>query len=53
MTTAEWHSNIDLNLNGAFHRAHEALTRFLRRGGGFIVNISSLAGRNLRRWSGL
>ena len=46
MTAEEWHLNIDLNLNGAFYCAHEALARFLKRGGGFIVNISSLAGRN-------
>jgi 3-oxoacyl-[acyl-carrier protein] reductase len=46
MTPEEWHRNIDLNLNGAFYCAHEALARFARRGGGFIVNISSLAGRN-------
>ena len=46
MTTEEWHMNIDLNLNGAFYCAHEALARFAKRGGGFIVNISSLAGRN-------
>ncbi len=46
MTAEEWHLNIDLNLNGAFYCAHEALARFIPRGGGFIVNISSLAGRN-------
>jgi NAD(P)-dependent dehydrogenase (short-subunit alcohol dehydrogenase family) len=46
MTPEEWHLNIDLNLNGAFYCAHEALARFATRGGGFIVNISSLAGRN-------
>ena len=46
MTPEEWHRNIDLNLNGAFYCAHEALGRFLGRGGGFIVNISSLAGKN-------
>jgi 3-oxoacyl-[acyl-carrier protein] reductase len=46
MTAEEWHRNIDVNLNGAFYCAHEALQRFARRGGGFIVNISSLAGRN-------
>jgi len=45
MTTEEWHRNIDLNLNGAFYCAHEALPRFAKRGGGFVVNISSLAGR--------
>ena len=46
MTPQEWHRNIDLNLNGAFYCAHEALPRFAKRGGGFVVNISSLAGKN-------
>jgi NAD(P)-dependent dehydrogenase (short-subunit alcohol dehydrogenase family) len=46
MTPEEWHRNIDLNLTGAFYCAHEALARFRARGGGFIVNISSLAARN-------
>jgi NAD(P)-dependent dehydrogenase (short-subunit alcohol dehydrogenase family) len=46
MTPQEWHDNIDVNLNGAFYCAHEALARFATRGGGFIVNISSLAARN-------
>ncbi len=46
MTPEEWHRNIDLNLNGAFYCSREALVRFRTRGGGFIVNISSLAGKN-------
>jgi NAD(P)-dependent dehydrogenase (short-subunit alcohol dehydrogenase family) len=46
MTPEEWHRNIDLNLNGPFYCSHEALERFAKRGGGFIVNISSLAGKN-------
>jgi len=46
MTPEEWHRNIDLNLNGAFYCAHEALRRFATQGGGFIVNVSSLAGKN-------
>jgi 3-oxoacyl-[acyl-carrier protein] reductase len=46
MTPEDWHRNIDLNLNGSFYCSREALTRFQRRGGGFIVNISSLAGKN-------
>ncbi len=46
MSVEDWHRNIDLNLNGAFYCSHEALPRFERRGGGFIVNISSLAGKN-------
>jgi NAD(P)-dependent dehydrogenase (short-subunit alcohol dehydrogenase family) len=46
MTPEEWHRNIDLNLNGPFYCSREALARFPARGGGFIVNISSLAGKN-------
>src|ERR1017187_3715455 len=46
MTPEEWHRNIDLNLNGPFYCSREALPRFARRGGGFIVNISSLAAKN-------
>jgi NADP-dependent 3-hydroxy acid dehydrogenase YdfG len=45
MTPEDWHGNIDLNLNGPFYCSREALARFAGRGG-FIVNISSLAGKN-------
>ena len=46
MSIEEWRRNIDLNLNGVFYCSREALARFAQRGGGFIVNISSLAGKN-------
>ena len=46
LTRDQWHANIDLNLNGPFYCSREALARFRKRGGGFIVNISSLAGKN-------
>jgi len=46
MSPEEWRRNIDLNLNGTFYCCREALPRFTQRGGGFIVNISSLAGKN-------
>jgi 3-oxoacyl-[acyl-carrier protein] reductase len=46
MTVEDWHRNIDLNLNGAFYCCREALPRFHQRGGGFVINISSLAGKN-------
>jgi 3-oxoacyl-[acyl-carrier protein] reductase len=46
MTPEEWQRVIDLNLNGAFYCAHEAVQRLRTRGGGFIVNVSSLAARN-------
>jgi 3-oxoacyl-[acyl-carrier protein] reductase len=45
MTTEEWHRQIDVNLNSVFYCSREALTRFAGRSG-FIVNISSLAGKN-------
>jgi 3-oxoacyl-[acyl-carrier protein] reductase len=44
MTLEDWRRNIDINLNGAFYCSREALARFGTRG--FIVNISSLAGKN-------
>lgn len=42
----EWHRVIDLNLNGPYYCSYEAMRRFTTRGGGYIVNISSLAGKN-------
>jgi 3-oxoacyl-[acyl-carrier protein] reductase len=46
MTPEEWRANIELNLNGPFYCTREELDRFRNRGGGFIVNISSLAAKN-------
>jgi 3-oxoacyl-[acyl-carrier protein] reductase len=46
MTVEDWRRHIDLNLNGPFYCSREALPRMIRRGGGSIVNISSLAARN-------
>jgi 3-oxoacyl-[acyl-carrier protein] reductase len=40
-----WNTTIGINLNGAFYCSREALPRLLKRGGGSIVNISSLAGK--------
>ena len=42
----DWTRTLETNLSGAFYCCREALSRFRRRGGGFIVNIGSLAGRN-------
>jgi len=42
----EWHKMIQTNLSGAFYCSREALSRFASRGAGYIVNISSLAGKN-------
>jgi NAD(P)-dependent dehydrogenase (short-subunit alcohol dehydrogenase family) len=45
MSPEEWHSVIGTNLDGVFFCCHEAIPH-LRRGGGWIINIGSLAGRN-------
>jgi NAD(P)-dependent dehydrogenase (short-subunit alcohol dehydrogenase family) len=46
MTPEQWASVIDTNLTGVFYACHAALPHLRKRGGGFIVNISSLAGKN-------
>ena len=46
MTPEQWSEVIDTNLTGVFHATHAALPHLQRRGGGFIINISSLAGKN-------
>jgi len=46
MTPAQWSEVIDTNLTGVFNATHAALPHMQRRGGGFIINISSLAGKN-------
>ena len=45
-TLEEWRAIIDTNLTGVFYCCHAALPHLRRRGGGWIVNISSLAGKN-------
>jgi 3-oxoacyl-[acyl-carrier protein] reductase len=46
MTPAQWSEVIDTNLTGVFNATHAAVPHLRRRGGGFIINISSLAGKN-------
>jgi NAD(P)-dependent dehydrogenase (short-subunit alcohol dehydrogenase family) len=46
MSTAEWQSTIDTNLTGVFYYCRAAIPHLRRRGGGWIVNISSLAAKN-------
>ena len=46
MTPAQWSDVIDTNLTGVFNATQAALPHLRRRGGGFIINISSLAGKN-------
>jgi NAD(P)-dependent dehydrogenase (short-subunit alcohol dehydrogenase family) len=37
---------IETNLNGVFYCCHYAIPEMKKRGGGYIINISSLAGQN-------
>ena len=46
MSIEMWREVIDTNLSGVFYCTHAALPEMRRRGGGYIVNISSLAGKN-------
>jgi NAD(P)-dependent dehydrogenase (short-subunit alcohol dehydrogenase family) len=45
-SVADWQLTLETNLSGVFYCCREAFPRFERRGGGYIVNISSLAGKN-------
>jgi len=42
----EWRTVIDTNLSGVFYCCHAALPLMRRGGGGSVINISSLAGKN-------
>lgn len=46
LSVQDWQYTIETNLTGVFYCCREALTRFASRGGGYIINISSLAGKN-------
>jgi NAD(P)-dependent dehydrogenase (short-subunit alcohol dehydrogenase family) len=46
MSPADWRTVIETNLNGPFYCTREAIPRMKTRGGGYIFNISSLAGKN-------
>jgi NAD(P)-dependent dehydrogenase (short-subunit alcohol dehydrogenase family) len=42
----DWDQLIGINLNGVFYCCHAAIPHLRSRGGGWIINISSLAGKN-------
>jgi NAD(P)-dependent dehydrogenase (short-subunit alcohol dehydrogenase family) len=46
MTPSQWSEILDTNLTGMFNACHAAIPHLRRRGGGSIVNISSLSGTN-------
>jgi len=45
-TPEDWRAVIETNLNGVFYCCHEAIPLMRSRGGGYIFNVSSLAGKN-------
>ncbi|MER3630846.1 MAG: short-chain dehydrogenase [Blastocatellia bacterium] len=46
MTGDEFRETLETNLFGVFYACHYAIGSMRRRGGGYIINISSLAGQN-------
>lgn len=42
----DWRAVIETNLNGVFYCCREAVPQMRTRGGGYIFNVSSLAGKN-------
>ena len=46
MPLDQWHDVIDTNISGVFYCCHAAIPHLRKRGGGWIINISSLAAKN-------
>jgi NAD(P)-dependent dehydrogenase (short-subunit alcohol dehydrogenase family) len=46
MSLEDWRQVIDTNLSGVFYCCRAAIPPMKTRGAGFIINISSLAGKN-------
>lgn len=46
MSTEDWNAILGTNLTGAFFCTRAALPHLKQRGGGYIINISSLASKN-------
>lgn len=46
ISPSQWQEVIGTNLTGTFHCCHAAIPMLRRKGRGFIINISSLAGKN-------
>jgi NAD(P)-dependent dehydrogenase (short-subunit alcohol dehydrogenase family) len=46
MSLEEWNGVLETNLTGVFLCCRAAIPRMRRRGGGYILNVSSLAGTN-------
>jgi NAD(P)-dependent dehydrogenase (short-subunit alcohol dehydrogenase family) len=45
LSVEKWDQIIETNLSGVFYACHAAIPHLRRRGGGWIINIASLAGK--------
>jgi len=52
MSTELWHRIIGTNLTGVFYCCRAAVPHLRRRGGGWIINVSSLASKNFSAGGG-
>src|ERR1043166_4243651 len=46
LSIERWQQTIETNLSGVFYCCREAIPHLRRQGGGWIINIASLAGKN-------
>lgn len=46
LTSDEWRETLETNLFGVFYACHHTIPMMKTRGGGYIINVSSLAGQN-------
>ena len=46
LTIEDWRETVDTNLSGVFYCCRAAIPAMKRRGGGWIINVSSLAGKH-------
>ncbi len=46
LSAEDWQQVIETNLSGVFYASHAAIPHLRKRGGGWIINIASLAGKN-------
>ncbi len=47
LTPRQWRTVIETNLNGPFYCCRQAVPLMRKSGGGFIINIGSLAGKHV------
>lgn len=46
LSAADWDTTLNTNLRGVFYCSQAVTSQMIRQGGGYIINISSLAGKN-------